>query len=346
MNVENSESTVENITLTIENIESVEKVKSVENVLTNIELSSDFNKSSFQSQNALLQPNTSLLKKLFPSIDDKPLMNDDNLQGKFNDTMININNVSDDNLDMKLVFACEFLKDLLVCNARCLDFELISKLIVSMKGIKRSSRLLKIIVARKMINPNTINQNSIMILLTKLDNTSSQVTEDFNKILKTYKQTNSNRTLVPKDVPEKNLSDDEKWPSKRQTPFPKRQTPFPKLQDPFPKLQDPFPKKKTEKFSTYNPKQNTDKRSITPERIVNKINCANEIKNNTNKQFIRLEDLINKIKTKEIDGLHVGKYEEHLSDEDFKRTFNMTRVEFYKLPKWKQTNMKVTAQLF
>ncbi|KAE9554411.1 hypothetical protein FO519_002403 [Halicephalobus sp. NKZ332] len=45
-------------------------------------------------------------------------------------------------------------------------------------------------------------------------------------------------------------------------------------------------------------------------------------------------------------GCDTKKLERFLSDEDFEKVFKMSRIEFYALPKWKQTNLKKEAKLF
>lgn len=59
----------------------------------------------------------------------------------------------------------------------------------------------------------------------------------------------------------------------------------------------------------------------------------------------RLEELqtTNKTLPDEVDRQHL---ERHLNREEFEQLFEMTAIEFYKLPEWKRINLKRKLKLF
>ena len=87
-----------------------------------------------------------------------------------------------------------------------------------------------------------------------------------------------------------------------------------------------------------------DKRYPTPERK----NSLIEIPNENEIEFYSYEELIKKINNhpKNINGLMYLNYEKHLNKDEFEKVFKMTQSEFYKLPSWRQKNLKQKYLLF
>ncbi|XP_034050636.1 supervillin [Thalassophryne amazonica] len=75
----------------------------------------------------------------------------------------------------------------------------------------------------------------------------------------------------------------------------------------------------------------------------NKVILVKEALAKLNKQQFSIEELTRKPLPEGVDPLRL---EDYLSDQDFKRLLEMTRVEFNALPKWKQKNLKKSKGLF
>ena len=63
-------------------------------------------------------------------------------------------------------------------------------------------------------------------------------------------------------------------------------------------------------------------------------------------KFYTSEELKEKLNNKNFDGIKPQDVEYYLTDKCFEKVFEMTKDEFYLLPKWKQTNKKRDSGFF
>ena len=63
-------------------------------------------------------------------------------------------------------------------------------------------------------------------------------------------------------------------------------------------------------------------------------------------QLFSYAELLRRVFTKEYGSCEPDKLEQHLSFTEFEQKFEMTREEFYKLPQWRQRNLKKMLMLF
>lgn len=61
---------------------------------------------------------------------------------------------------------------------------------------------------------------------------------------------------------------------------------------------------------------------------------------------VPLAELVRRNACKQYEGLCIKELEVYLTDEEFVRTFRMTRASFYDLPLWRQHNQKRSVGLF
>lgn len=259
---------------------------------------------------------------LRPRQEFKPVVVDkDGFINKFNQTIDNINSVSDEIINNRLLFACEFLISVLITEKyrTCMSFELASTLILSMKGAKRSIIIIRLLLSRNFVEATTITQQNINNLLLSLNLKDNKLNEEINELFVNYKRVKTYKDLKPADIYP--IHPDDKWPTFTT------------------QLSLNTPK---DNNYIYNPKSITKPRHFTPERNTERSKYA--LTSYIDK--IPIDELRLKIRNKDIDNLCIGNYETHLSDDDFILTFGITKDEFYELPKWKQTNIKSIAKLF
>lgn len=240
----------------------------------------------------------------------------------FNQTLYKINLVSEEDMFNRLLIACDFLKFVLNTDKyrMCMHFDLASKLIVSMNGSKRSYILTRILLSRNLIDCSTINQQNVDNLLLSLNLKENKLKEQINEMFANYKRIKSFNNFKPRDIYP--THPDEKWPSLSEEP----------------------PSNIKNVNYSYKPKCQTKERAFTPERNRDTASYTNH--SNKHIEKIPLNELRWRIATKDIDGLYIGNYEKHLSDEDFLEALGINKEDFNKLPKWKQTNIKNKANLF
>jgi hypothetical protein len=245
-------------------------------------------------------------------IDRKPL--DD----RFNTVIKEINKVDEFDSDNRIILACDLLKTLLNEKINsCIHFDTACNLVLAMKGSKRATKLLNILVSRKFINPQTITQNNLNSFIRELNTKDHKLNDILTELLVNYKKININNAKnVPRELTNI-INEEENWV---------------------------VPK---EKSIQTKPFVHTVEHSFTKEHtLINDVPFIEEHSVAQNATKIPLQELKQLILTKNLGDLIIGHYECHLDDNDFHDAFNMSRNDFYLLPKWKQMRHKIQTKLF
>lgn len=235
--------------------------------------------------------------------------------------------VPKDELQKKLIIMCKFFKSIIDNNEdviQLLTFDSLINILTELEGKIRCFKALNILIIRGLIELSEINQTKLEILNRYID-TDKMVTiiELFSdqkrkyNLIKTYKK--------PHELTQDQLKNNKyaEWVCDEITT----------------ELQ-PYTSRKPH---IYDPKNNSKPiHNITPprERETTNINKTKEIVKFSYKK------LCEKIKNNDINDLVICNYDKNLIDTDFYDIFSMSQEEFYKLPKWKQIQIKKDKHLF
>jgi hypothetical protein len=114
------------------------------------------------------------------------------------------------------------------------------------------------------------------------------------------------------------------------------------------KLEKPHQNKKSPKKTPVSVKKETPKpvKNETSSPLMKETTSKNEEKMSSGQSdelIISLSDMIAKNYPQDID---LANKEKYLSDEDFQKTFNMSKIDFASLPLWKRMNLKKAANIW